>query len=45
MPHRNIWNFDLGELVLGVFMDSNLLTSFARMHDSVEAYVEIASSR
>ena len=35
-PHGNIWNFDLGNLVLlGVFMDSDLLTVLARNYDPV----------
>ena len=33
-PHGNIWNFDLGKLVVpGVFMDSDLLIAIAKNYE------------
>ena len=33
-PHGNIWNFDLGKLVVsGVFMDFDLLMAIAQIYD------------
>lgn len=39
-PHGNVWNFDLGKLVVpGVFMDSNLLIAISKNYDPITRIV------
>lgn len=40
-PLRNVWNFDIGKLVvLGVFFDSDLLTDLAKKYDHIIGFVK-----
>ena len=39
-PHKNVWDFDVGRLVvLGVFLDVDLLMSMTNRHDPLTRVV------